>query len=417
MKNVKDNIPAKIVQIMNLIYEKNMTTISGGNLSIKDDDGTIWITPSGIDKGNLKVDDIVCVKPNGETVGKHVPSVELPFHQEIYKRRRDIKAILHAHPSSLISTSLIRQIPQTNISPIFNKFHNISIAAYADPGSKVLGNNIASVFENGYDNVMLENHGIVVGAETLDIAFDRFEILDFCARINIKSASLKTITSIKEDNVKDFEKVSYSASSTCEYGFDSERKEILTISERIYRKELSPSEFFSISLRCSDGTVLISPLNKGLRYLKESDFMKLDLNNKSQNYVEEIHKEIYKTQPDINSIIIAAPVNAMAFACSDEVLDSRIIPESYLVLRNVKTLPLQSIQNPDKITSAFEKRTDSFIIKNGFVICCGENLIKTYDKLEVLDFSAKAITEAKHLGNITYISQQDIENINNIFNL
>jgi ribulose-5-phosphate 4-epimerase/fuculose-1-phosphate aldolase len=30
-----------------------MTTTSGGNLSIRDENGDMWITPSGIDKGML----------------------------------------------------------------------------------------------------------------------------------------------------------------------------------------------------------------------------------------------------------------------------------------------------------------------------------------------------------------------------
>jgi hypothetical protein len=43
----------QLVAIMNRIYHNGMTTLSGGNLSIKDDNGDIWITPSGIDKGQL----------------------------------------------------------------------------------------------------------------------------------------------------------------------------------------------------------------------------------------------------------------------------------------------------------------------------------------------------------------------------
>ena len=58
-----------------------MTTTSGGNLSIKDDDGNIWITPARIDKGRLTPEDIVCVKPDGSVDGRHPPSSELPFHQ------------------------------------------------------------------------------------------------------------------------------------------------------------------------------------------------------------------------------------------------------------------------------------------------------------------------------------------------
>ncbi len=45
------------------IYNYKMTTTSGGNLSIKDDNGDIWITPARIDKGTLSPKDIdVCAR-------------------------------------------------------------------------------------------------------------------------------------------------------------------------------------------------------------------------------------------------------------------------------------------------------------------------------------------------------------------
>ena len=99
----------QLVMIMNRIYYYGMTTTSGGNLSIKDDNGDIWITPSGIDKGNLTRADMCQVKPDGTVIGPHKPSVELPFHSEIYRRRPDLKGILHAHPPTLVAFSLARK--------------------------------------------------------------------------------------------------------------------------------------------------------------------------------------------------------------------------------------------------------------------------------------------------------------------
>ena len=75
----------QLVMIMQRIYEYGMTTTSGGNLSIRDENGDVWITPSGIDKGALTRQDICCVKPDGTVIGPHKPSVELPFHLDIYK--------------------------------------------------------------------------------------------------------------------------------------------------------------------------------------------------------------------------------------------------------------------------------------------------------------------------------------------
>ncbi len=73
----------QIVMIMQRIYNYGMTTTSGGNLSIKDENGDIWITPGGIDKGTLTRRDICCVKPDGTQIGPHRPSIEFPFHKTV----------------------------------------------------------------------------------------------------------------------------------------------------------------------------------------------------------------------------------------------------------------------------------------------------------------------------------------------
>jgi L-fuculose-phosphate aldolase len=82
----------ELVETMRRIYRYKMTTTSGGNLSILDPDGSIWITPSRVDKGELQPADIVCVQPDGRMSGLHAPSSEFPFHREIYRRRPDLKA-------------------------------------------------------------------------------------------------------------------------------------------------------------------------------------------------------------------------------------------------------------------------------------------------------------------------------------
>ena len=84
----------QLVMLMDRIYSYGMTTTSGGNLSILDDNGDIWITPGGIDKGTLTRADIIQVKPDGTVIGIHKPSSEFPVHERIYRARPDIKGIL-----------------------------------------------------------------------------------------------------------------------------------------------------------------------------------------------------------------------------------------------------------------------------------------------------------------------------------
>lgn len=62
---------------MQRIYDKRLTTMSGGNLSIRDAEGNIWITPASIDKGTLSRKDIICVRPDGSCEGSHKPFIRI----------------------------------------------------------------------------------------------------------------------------------------------------------------------------------------------------------------------------------------------------------------------------------------------------------------------------------------------------
>ena len=103
----------QIVEFMQRVYDCGMTTTSGGNISIVDENGDMWISPGSVDKGSLTRDDIVCVKPDGTIVGRHKPSSEYPFHRAVYNCRKDVRAVLHAHPPALVSLSVAGMVPDS----------------------------------------------------------------------------------------------------------------------------------------------------------------------------------------------------------------------------------------------------------------------------------------------------------------
>lgn len=113
----------EIMLTMSRIYGYRMTTTSGGNLSIRDEEGNIWISPARVDKGSLTRRDIVCVKPDGTVDGPHPPSSEFPFHKAIYEARPDITAIVHAHPVALVAFSICQSAPNTKL---FHQTHSVS---------------------------------------------------------------------------------------------------------------------------------------------------------------------------------------------------------------------------------------------------------------------------------------------------
>lgn len=130
----------QIVATMERIYGHDMTTTSGGNVSVRDETGDVWITPARVDKGSLRAQDIVRIRPDGTREGLHPPSSENPFHLSIYAARPDIHAIIHAHPGALVSFSICGRVPDTRLFPeAWNVCGQVALAPYALPGSQELG--------------------------------------------------------------------------------------------------------------------------------------------------------------------------------------------------------------------------------------------------------------------------------------
>jgi L-fuculose-phosphate aldolase len=196
----------QITLVISRIYKRGLTTTSGGNISIRDENGDIWITPSAVDKGSLRPSDIVCMKNGITKVGVHKPSSEFPFHKAIYEARPDIKAIIHAHPPALVSFSIVRKIPDTNIiSQARHVCGPVGYAEYKLPGSADLGDTIAKEFVQGFNAVIMENHGTVVGGTDLSDAFQRFETLEFCACTLLYSNLIGTPFYLTDEKIDAFD--------------------------------------------------------------------------------------------------------------------------------------------------------------------------------------------------------------------
>lgn len=257
----------QIVDIMQRIYGYGMTTTSGGNLSILDSDGNMWISPASVDKGTLRREDIVCVKPDGTVEGRHKPSSEFPFHRAIYKMRPDIKGILHAHPPALVSFSVAGKIPDTSVHPAAKMIcGTVGYAPYEVPGSEALGKNVAAAFSAGHSTILLENHGACTAGATLQEAFKRFETLDFCARLILRASQLGTPHYLSDTEIEfsqldrniDFRPFDPEVRSSDEMEL---RYQMALLIRRAYKQMLFTSTEGTFAVRVDKERILITPRN------------------------------------------------------------------------------------------------------------------------------------------------------------
>lgn len=415
----------QITLVMHRIYKKILTTTSGGNLSIIDENGDIWITPTGVDKGLLKPSDIVCMKADGAIIGDHKPSSEYPFHRAIYKARPDIKAIVHAHPPGLVAFSIVRKTPNTNVLPQLKSLcGDIGYAPYALPGSAELGESIAEQFRLGFSSVIMENHGTVIGGSNISDAYQKFESMEISARSVLYGNMIGKPAYLSDEllamhSEQELDIFPEAKSVTHPSSEREKRQEICKIVKRACEQGLMLGAYGSVSARWRDNDFLITPHGCSNWDLKLEDIVQIKKGQREKGKFPcksaYLHQEIYEQHPDVNAIIITQSTYLTSFAITGAQFNVRTIPETWIYLQNVGMVEFgEQFAGVNKIPSIISTEYPVVIVKNECVIVAGSKLLQAFDYLEVAEFSAKSIVLASSLGKMIPISDEQVEELGRV---
>lgn len=417
----------QIVRYMKRIYDFGMTTTSGGNLSILDENGDMWISPSGIDKGTLTPADIMLVRKDGSIIGKHRPSVEYPFHQAIYKARPEARAVVHAHPPMLVAWSIAKKIPCMNIIP--NAKYIVDrpgMAGYGCPGSMVLGGKIRDEFAKGFKSVLLENHGAVVCGDSLADAFRRFETYDFTARIAANATILGGVSALSDaeiDNALSDRNGAFRQVDPVQPGVEelAIRKRICELTRRAYRQKLFNCADGTLAVRTPGGFIITSK-NADRADIRPDELIAVNGFEYSGDMGLDpfawLVKRIFEKQPDLNAVIFAHPPALTSFGVARTELNTRLIPESYLLLREMPSFDFAAtFETPETIAGTISPRTPVLLVKNDFTLTAGADPLQALDRLEVAEYSAQAAITASKLGELKLMGEDAIQDIISAFHL
>lgn len=159
----------EIIDTGNNIYNKNLISGKSGNISSRINAASgdiIAITPTLKSLAGLKAEDIVLIDLDGNILSDGKPSSEVNMHLEIYKKREDVKAIVHTHsPYATGFAFSDKQIKRLEGFGEIKKPYLPSIE-YEKPGSSELAES-ASKGIGDCDVLVLKNHGVICVGENL----------------------------------------------------------------------------------------------------------------------------------------------------------------------------------------------------------------------------------------------------------
>lgn len=197
----------EVARFMRRLYRQNLTTTSGGNISLKINDDIILLTPSATDKGRMRWNEIGILNILGENLTPDLkPSIESEMHLSIYRKCLDISAIVHAHPlfatsytarKCEINTSLTAEARAVLGDPLFVPYALMGTTELADLAAESITKS---------DILLLENHGILTTGGNLLQAFDKIEVLENAAKMTLIVEITKKKSQLSKSRILEIKK-------------------------------------------------------------------------------------------------------------------------------------------------------------------------------------------------------------------
>ncbi|MEM3844839.1 MAG: class II aldolase/adducin family protein [Candidatus Parvarchaeota archaeon] len=202
------NIIEELVEYSKLAWDRGLTESTGGNMSVRFDANTIYITPHSSIKHFLKPKDIIKISLDDKIIeGDGEPSSERKMHFLIYKQRPDINCVFHAHPTYATAFAVSgKQIPFNVLPEAILLLKNISYLPYRMAGTQEFADVFTPELKAGKDVFILQNHGVTVIGKSIKAAYEKLETLEFVAKVFIEAKELGNVHEISKAEMEDYEK-------------------------------------------------------------------------------------------------------------------------------------------------------------------------------------------------------------------
>jgi L-fuculose-phosphate aldolase len=143
-----------------------LTQGTSGNVSIRRDADSFFVSPTGLPYDSLEREDIPLMRLDGRWYGRRRPSSEWRFHRDILAARPEAGAIVHAHPRHATALACAgRGIAAFHYMVAVAGGTDIRCAPYHTFGTQALSDAVLAALEDRRA-CLLAHHGIIaLGAD------------------------------------------------------------------------------------------------------------------------------------------------------------------------------------------------------------------------------------------------------------
>ncbi len=173
--------------------------VNKGSMSYRVNDNFILMTPSKISYDDLSDTNINIMSIDGETIEQKAPiSRDFYFYLEIYRKRPDVKAVIHTHSTYATALSLAnKKIPFILYGMKFHCNGDVDVAPFAFPNSEDC-NNLIIKHLGDKNTVLLQNHGVICVGDNLASCYETSEFVEALSESYIHALLLGNVYEIEK---------------------------------------------------------------------------------------------------------------------------------------------------------------------------------------------------------------------------
>ena len=196
VKAIIETARREIIAMGKLIYDKGYNSGKDGNISVRINDENFLITASGALLGFLREEDIILIDKDGTVIDGNTdkkPSSEITLHTGIYRERKDVNAVIHAHAPYCISLSMLDIDTEKDLYSV--AYGPVPITEIALPSTSESWEKIRP-FVNKWSKAILKRHGAVSWGKNLMTSFVKLEEMETFAKCLVNAMAVKKVNPV-----------------------------------------------------------------------------------------------------------------------------------------------------------------------------------------------------------------------------
>ena len=186
------------------LKEYNLISLTGGNISVRIDDDTYLVTPSGMLYEEMDYEDICVIDGKGNLKqGKRKPSSDSLALLYMFENRKDINAIIHTHQPYATAVGLNNDyLPVTLVTLIDACRTNVNVAPWTKSSDIGMGK-LALDYIGDSNAVIMKHHGVITIGKDLIEALYAAIYLEEGAKTYCIAKTMGEVPELSEKEVED----------------------------------------------------------------------------------------------------------------------------------------------------------------------------------------------------------------------